>query len=198
MNNRLSLLIGLTLTATLLGINVPTAQAQLGIGIGAGNGYRGGLGLWGAGYGSGGGGGFYGMGFSLSPGRYTNQLPKNELSNAAAKKNLSQNNAGSLDGYVKLCAPSPGAEKVNTSAKTANKMCPPSTETMQDVAIVASPYGLNQWIGTKPDASGHYHLLLMPGGYLVQPSTPSIQNQRPLEVIIEPNQTTHQDFQIGP
>lgn len=176
------------------------AQAQLGIGIGAGSGYWGGPGFWGSGFGHTG-GGFYGMGMTVAPGHYTTSLPESK-----ALKKAEKNNAvvSILDGYVKLCSPSKTSSPKPGNLPPAQQPTAPAAcqvsphPNFEQVDVVASPYGLNEWVGTRPDSTGHYRLTVLPGGYLIQASSPETPNLKPIEVIVEPGQTTHQDFQLTP
>ena len=180
------------------------AQGGFGFGIGTGSWY--GPGAWGGG-GRYNGGGFYGMGVTVGPGHTTAPITHSHLlDDHPATTDKSTLKTGTLEGVVKLCPPQNPAQANN---KTANATAPPanakpsgpcaaSQAELEHVAIVASPYGLSQWVGTQPDATGHYRLTLIPGGYLIQASNPEFQNQRPVEVIVEPGKATYHDFQLGP
>jgi hypothetical protein len=186
------------------------AQAQGGFGIGIGTGSWFGPGLWGGG-GHYNGGGFYGMGVTLRPSHYTAPITRFDTDTRPnAKKEQAATKYGVLEGFIRLCPPqaSPNPQATPTTGLTGTTStqsvvkpsgpCAASPAELQQVAVVASPYGMSQWVSTLPDTTGHYRLTLMPGGYLIQAGNPEIKNQRPVEVIVEPGKTTRHDFQLGP
>ena len=138
-----------------------------------------------------------------------------------AKKGQIDNTPGVLDGYVKLCSlttamptqmPAPPPVQGNTTGPApaqihppaqakpqplAAPICRPTNDGMQNVVVLASPYGTKQWVAAKPDATGYYRMSLPPGGYLLQVNLPGYPQQQSREVIIQPGQTSRQNIQLG-
>lgn len=75
--------------------------------------------------------------------------------------------------------------------------CPLLPDASRQVIITAQPYGSDQWLSIHANTQGQYHLPLPPGGYNVTVYHPELgPPSHPRQIIIQPGQTNHQDFQI--
>ncbi|WP_373531838.1 carboxypeptidase-like regulatory domain-containing protein [Vampirovibrio sp.] len=81
---------------------------------------------------------------------------------------------------------------------TPNVACPLLPQALNETTLSAKPYGGNQWMTSRPDASGRYRLALPPGGYQLSIHHPlwGESDQVLRQIIIQPGQTNTQNFQI--
>ncbi len=160
----------LGLLLTLLANNL-SAFAQFGVGFGAWNwgGHNSGFGSW--------------FGVSLWPNQRPYRLPPSR-NESTPKAN------GYLEGNITVHPKCP--------ADQPNVACPLILDALNDITISAQLYGMNQWLTSRPDAQGHYRLMLPPGGYNISVHHPYLSSSEKIlhQVIIQPGQTNRQNFQV--
>lgn len=92
---------------------------------------------------------------------------------------------GVLEGKIQVASNCPAQPQ---------KVCPVSTQPMNDVTVTATPADSSQWVTAQPDEQGNYRLLLPPGNYQVKAQNAYSKAETSQSVTVQSGESTHLDM----